>query len=99
MFEYSYGEKKGVKATYPERITKPVSLFDIRNFVKEKKKSNLFSMLNEERPLCHHHLINFCDDKDSIPSAPFNVDDLIKKIDAKIAELEEEERKLPICLN
>ena len=93
MFEYSYGEKKGVKATYPERITKPVSLFDIRNFVKEKKKSNLFSMLNEERPFMPPPPNKLFDDKDSIPSAPFNVDDLIKKIDAKIAELEEEEKK------
>ena len=96
MYEYSYGDKKGIKATYPERLTKPISLFDIRAFVKEKKKNNLFNMLNEERPFMPPPPPSsmFGDNKGS--SSPFNVDDLIKKIDAKIAELEDEEKSTKV---
>ncbi len=93
MFEYSYGEKSGVKTTYPERITKPISRFDIRAFVKERKKDNLFDMFNKDKPFMPPSPPNSMFGPNPIKdSSPFNVDDLIKKIDAKIAELEEEEK-------
>ena len=38
-------------------------------------------------------LINNSEGNDSSDSTSFNVDDLVKKIDAKIAELEEEEKR------
>jgi len=91
----NWGPQDTSKAELPERKRKPVEVFDLKEFVKEKKKSNLFNILegsNGGGP--------------NIPAAPFNpfampsddnndfnVDDLVKKIDAKIAELEEEERK------
>ncbi len=94
MFEYSYGDKKGAKPNYPERITKPIALFDIRAFVKEKKKNSLFNMLGEDRPFVPTPPLpssNSLFGKKDVPSS-FNVDELIKKIDTKIAELEAEEK-------
>jgi len=95
QFQMNWGPQDTSKAELPERKRKPVEVFDLKEFVKEKKKSNLFNILegsNGGGP--------------NIPAAPFNpfampsddnndfnVDDLVKKIDAKIAELEEEERK------
>ena len=75
-----------------KRVTKKASYFDIQKYVKEKKKETLidhsFGAIGEG----------------SSPSFPLvmsgeseisgiNVDDLISKIDQKIAELEAEEEK------
>ncbi|MBE6153564.1 MAG: DUF87 domain-containing protein [Firmicutes bacterium] len=94
QFQMNWGPQDTSKAELPTRDKKPVEVFELKEFVKEKKKSNLFNILegsNGGGP--------------SIPAAPFNpfampsddndfnVDDLVKKIDAKIAELEEEERR------
>ncbi len=95
QFQMNWGPQDTSKAELPTRERKAVEVFDLKEFVKEKKKSNLFNILegsNGGGP--------------DIPAAPFNpfampsadnndfnVDDLVKKIDAKIAELEEEERR------
>jgi type IV secretory pathway TraG/TraD family ATPase VirD4 len=84
--EYNFDEHKGIRPSYPARMKRPVSLFDIREFVREKKKDSIFNMFGNEKNMGYHP-------HDKIPTSnnPFDVDDLIKKIDAKIAQLEAEE--------
>jgi len=105
--------KEYKKADYPVRDKKEVQLFDIREFVKEKKKEKMAEILGNNdsdnnnsggigmmpgmNPLFNDNL--FSSMNPSMPSpiassdTSFNVDDLVKRIDAKIAELEEEERR------
>ena len=123
--------KKYPKAGYVEREKREVQLFDIREFVKAKKKEKMDAMMNsgESSPSpfggmsgmggspfggmsgmggspfggmsgmggspFSGGLNSLLGDSASNPSPAesFNVDDLVKKIDAKIAELEEEERR------
>ena len=135
--------KQYPKATYPVREKKEVQLFDIREFVKAKKKEKMDEMMKNaggdspspfggppmggspfgsmpgmggspfggsslgsspfgggvSSPFGGGMSSPFgglgLDDKSSKgdKSESFNVDDLVKKIDAKIAELEEEERR------
>ena len=143
--ENAWGESYG-KATYPVREKKEVQLFDIRDFVKAKKKEKMEAMMNgtDSSPMGGMGAGNpfggmpnpfaspnpfsgmggggnpfsglGAPSNASLPKSPFgeeglnsllgdrpkpsggeepsfNVDDLVKKIDAKIAELEEEERR------
>ncbi|MDD4036476.1 MAG: type IV secretory system conjugative DNA transfer family protein [Bacilli bacterium] len=85
--QYKFHDRKYEKAVLPQREKRGIDLFDIRAFVKDKKRSQLFNILDD-------------DSKQQMPGRPsmnnnmdFNVDDLVKRIDAKIAELEEEERR------
>lgn len=80
-------------ALYPIRTKLPVKIFDLKAFVQAKKDEKINEMMkgmseNSDFP----PLFGMPDmsNKNSKPS--LNVDDLVKKIDAKIAELEEEER-------
>ena len=140
--ENAWGESYG-KATYPVREKKEVQLFDIRDFVKAKKKEKMEAMMNgsdsspmgggnpfggmsnpfaspnpfsgmggggnpfsglgapsssslPKNPFGEESLNSILGNNSNSSSSEessFNVDDLVKKIDAKIAELEEEERK------
>lgn len=122
-FEVDWGR------TYPKsepsmRQKKPVELFDIREFVKEKKKEKMEKMPEFQNgitspfmgnPFMNNPFMNgsplggnlapnymnpmaspFKDDGklDDNSSGTFNIDELVKKIDAKIAEIEEEEEKI-----
>lgn len=140
--ENAWGESYGT-ATYPVREKKEVQLFDIRDFVKGKKKEKMEAMMNgsDSSPMGGGNPFGGMSNpfaspnpfsgmgggenpfsglgapsSSSLPKNPFgeeslnsilgnssnsggseepsfNVDDLVKKIDAKIAELEEEERR------
>ena len=93
------------KAGYPEREKKPVSTFDLKSFVNKKREDKINNMLNGDGPSRGPSMPSpfgggapfnpFIASNDSAPSGGggFNVDDLVKRIDAKIAELEEEERQ------
>ena len=118
------------KGTFPSREKKEVQLFDIREFVKEKKKEKMESMMPSgmsssnpfagmggdnpfgglsglgnpfagmggmipnNRPSLPDGINSLIDnDDDNDTGESLNVDELVKKIDAKIAELEEEERR------
>lgn len=86
-------EKDYPKADYPNREKVPVSVFDIKSFVekrKEEKFNNMFGGENKSNSSMPFIPPNFGAPASS--NGGFNVDDLVKKIDAKIAELEEEER-------
>lgn len=127
-FAMNWG-KSYPKSDYPEREKQPVKTFDIREFVKAKKKEKVMQMLNEQNGGLPSELAGFAGGTSSgegsggrmplsspfaagaNPFAPkpqtttnqakevksssdeFNVDDLVKKIDAKIAELEKSEKE------
>ncbi len=110
------------KAAYPEREKLPVRTFDIKTFVKEKKKEKLLEMMNSNNPGSEGGItppgfvppnlfgigqgsnnsipksnsstlpfMNSNVENSSSTKPSFDVDELVKKIDAKIAELEKEE--------
>ena len=88
-------EKDYPKADYPNRDKVPVSVFDIKSFVEKRKEEKINAMLGgsskEVNPMPFAPPI-FSNNNSSFSNGGFNVDDLVKRIDAKIAELEEEER-------
>ena len=94
-FDINWG-RKYEKATYPIRSKKEVKLFEIREFVKAKKKEKMADIIsdNNEDDIVGSNMFS-----SMIPpvmpsvSDSFNVDDLVKRIDAKIAELEAEEQR------
>ena len=117
-----WGENYG-KGVFPEREKKEVQLFDIREFVKARKKAKMEEMManNDINPGISGSPFDVGNPFGGNPFGgnPFergsldgglnsllgnngnlndedegiNVDDLVKKIDAKIAELEEEEKR------
>ena len=136
-------DKEYPKATYPTREKQEVHTFDIREFVKEKKKEKLMEMMNNPQGAAGvpggmglppmggmpgmgnmpgmTNPSNMSSGLGGMPPLPgmgktpgipnmpqsnsgissssrlaksgFNVDDLVKKIDAKIAQIEAEEKK------
>ena len=124
--------KEYSKAGYPTRVKKEVQLFNIRDFVKEKKKERMEEMMGSSatgpkipgmganpfggglggNPLGslggvnpfggsspldissfgNKNLDSLIGNKSDSSSDSFNADELIKRIDAKIAELEKEEQ-------
>ena len=99
--------KKYEKAEYPVREKQPVHLFDIKSFVESKSKEKFDSMFGGMPgnmpggmmpggvPPMFGGMPNIFGNKESssVPSGGMNIDDLVKRIDAKIAELEEEEKR------
>lgn len=95
-------------ATYPERDKKEVKLFDIREFVKAKKQEKMSELLNGSNsasgvpfgmpnpfafPLMSDNSNKVSEHSMMDRKPAFNVDELVKRIDAKIAQLEEEEKR------
>lgn len=82
---------------FVQREKKPIQVFDIKEFVKGKRQEKFLNMdqsdtmpfggMNGFNPFLN--LSNESDD--SKPNKSFDVNELVKKIDAKIAELEKEE--------
>ena len=118
-FEVDWG-RTYPKAVPPTRERRPVELFDIREFVKAKKKEKMEAMgmgdmmsnspfgmaanpFGGASPFGGNPFIggapSFMRDStnnvNDLPSGndSFNIDDLVKKIDAKIAEIEKEEEE------
>lgn len=93
------------KAGYPQREKNPVQTFDLKSFVNKKREEKINNMLNSDsspanstpfggREMPFNPFMGMGPSNDSKPkNTGFNVDDLVKRIDAKIAELEEEERQ------
>ena len=106
--EYNWNIPKYEKSGYPSRNKLSIDTFDLRGFVKEKKKSAI-----NESMMMNSPSMNMDRPRNSMPRSPFpmpnpmgmnepfpkmnddefDVDELIKKIDAKIAELEKEEEE------
>ncbi len=94
-FDINWG-RKYEKATYPIRSKKEVKLFEIREFVKAKKKEKMAEILadnNDDDILGSNMFSSMIPPVMPSVSDSFNVDDLVKRIDAKIAELEAEEQR------
>jgi len=93
------------KAEYPKRNKTTVKTFDIKAFVNKKREEKINNMLNgdtstpfggsqnrmPENPFMGG--FNPFENNKRQSDGSFNVDDIVKRIDAKIAELEEEERQ------
>lgn len=93
------------KAQYPKREKIPVQTFDLKAFVNKKREEKINGMLNGDNSSAPSTPFGgggmpfnpFMPPSPKPSGGPsgggFNVDDLVKRIDAKIAELEEEERQ------
>ena len=112
-FEVDWGRSYS-KATPSQRERKPIQLFDIREYVKEKKKEKMEAMGDISNgtfggnpfggnpfggnpfggnPFAGGIPSFLNDSPSSSDKDSFNIDDLVKKIDAKIAEIEKEEEE------
>ena len=82
------------KATYPQREKGEIQLFDVKKVVEEKRQKKIDDMLGADLPKMPGmpNMPSFNPFENSKQSSP-NFDEIVKKIDAKIAELEEEERQ------
>ena len=99
--------KEYPKAEYPSRTKRELHIFDIKEFVKQKKKEKIIEMMNaaekEEKEMTPALEVNAPTmTPKPIPSAVppranddlgLDVDELVRKIDKKIAELEKEEEE------
>ena len=96
------------KAPYPQRERRVVKTFDLKAFVNKKREEKINNMLGGDAPApggMQSNPFGFggggapfnpfmpASEKPTSSGGGFNVDDLVKRIDAKIAELEEEERQ------
>ena len=107
-FKIDWGDQKYPKVEYPEREKRPVQVFDVREFVKEKRQQKIREMMMENSgpgtaPMSGGSGIMpaspFGPPTPPTPTAPsgsssqsVDIDDLVRKIDAKIAEIEKEEK-------
>lgn len=99
MDEEGLWGKNYPKAKYPKREKEPIQLFDIKKVVEEKRQKKIDEMLggnskNNDMPSFNPFVGGMPFDG-GMPKMPntTNFDDLVKRIDEKIAELEEEERQ------
>ena len=93
------------EAEYPTRKQQPVEIFDLKSFVEKQREQKINEMLNgnssdKKMPTTPMGMPGgfpppglFGPKETKKQPGGFNVDDLVARIDAKIAELEEEERK------
>ena len=108
-FKIDWGDQQYPKVEYPEREKRPVQVFDVREFVKEKRQQKIREMMmdNNSSPAT----APMGGGSGLMPPSPFgsptsapksapptnssqsvDIDDLVRKIDAKIAEIEKEEK-------
>ena len=95
----------------PSREIKEVKTFDVRKFVDEKVKKNKDNLLDfaggggglpffggmpTSNPFMGPSMMESPKNSDLLDNKSFDVDDIVKKIDAKIAELEREEEEAKI---
>lgn len=109
-FEIDWGTPKIDADEFIQREKKPISVFDIREFVKSKKAGKFENMAGANpfggmpNPFMNmpspnggvnpfEKASNMNDDQKLNKTSNINIDDLVKKIDAKIAELEKEEEE------
>ena len=95
---------KRENAAYPTREKQAIALFDLKGFVDKKRESKLNDMMNSfnvpkanDNPFINQRpqepkpfMPNF--GSKSMDEDSFDIDALVKRIDAKIAELEEQEK-------
>ena len=106
-FKIDWGDQQYPKVVYPEREKRPVQVFDVREFVKEKRQQKIKEMMMDNNGAAPTPMGG---GSGIMPPSPFgpppsratsepaggsssvDIDDLVRKIDAKIAEIEKEEK-------
>lgn len=93
-WKIDWGTAKYPADEFVTRIKQPIHTFDLKSFVQEQQKNKFMGMLdnNTSNPFGGMVGNSFMEQTSSVPKESFNVDELVKKIDEKIAELEEEEK-------
>jgi type IV secretion system protein VirD4 len=86
--------KKYDKADYPTREKEEVQVFDLKDIVDQKRQKKMEEMINGTKDMPKMPGL-FGNSKPNLApkKGGFNVDEIVKRIDARIAELEEEEKK------
>ncbi len=105
-FKIDWGACKSPKIDYPVREKKPVAIFDIREFVKEQKNKKINEMmasLGEDNHSGGPAIPSPFERGMDLPFGPssmmdrkkpeLSVNDLVRKIDEKLAEIEKEEQE------
>ena len=91
--EYNWNMPNYPKATYIKREKQQIKLFDLKEMVKSKKMNNLFGVIDDPMKFNRPSINNVENKQSPFENENFNFDDLIKKIDQKIEELEKEEKE------
>ena len=110
-FKINWGDQKFPKMGYIEREKRPVQVFDVREFVKEKRQEKIREMMMENNSgpssapsgggimSTASPLIPSSESRpqpttssSGASNQSVDIDDLVRKIDAKIAEIEKEEK-------
>ena len=84
QIDWGPAEQDG-QAVYPNREKEPVHIFDLKAYVDAKRQEKMNNLVNSVMPGLA--------DKMNANSKPMTTNDFIKNIDAKIAELEREEKE------
>ena len=87
-FKMDWGENLE-KSGYPTREKQAVEVFDLKSFVENKRKK----AFQDANSIMGNEFGGLFSESAKKPISETNMDDLIKRIDQKIAELEEEERR------
>ncbi len=115
-FKIDWGSQQYPKMAYPEREKRPVQVFDVREFVKEKRQQKIREMMESgglppsastsapvgggynggimaSNPFANRApMNNNAMPKNDMNNQAVDINDLVRKIDAKIAEIEKEEK-------
>ena len=93
-WKIDWGTAKYPADEFVTRIKQPIHTFDLKSFVQEQQKNKFMGMLDNNTSNPFGGMVGnpFMEQTSSVPKESFNVDELVKKIDQKIAELEEEEK-------
>lgn len=99
-FKIDWGGKKYPKTNYFEVERREIAVFDIREFVKNKKNEKLNEMMasmNKSTVENEDEILDKPEPREKPNKPPvqpnLSVSDLVAKIDAKLLEIEEEERR------
>ena len=93
-WKIDWGTAKYPADEFVTRIKQPIHTFDLKSFLQEQQKNKFMGMLDNNTSNPFGGMVGnpFMEQTSSVPKESFNVDELVKKIDEKIAELEEEEK-------
>ena len=88
-------------AEYPQREKEEIHVFDLKGFVNKKKEEKIQELINSNMNKSASSIMPNIPGimPKPRPKSNINVDDLVKKIDKRLAEIEEEERKEKANLN
>ncbi len=106
-FKIDWGNEKSPKVDYPVRQKVPVAIFDIRDFVKEKKSQKIDEVMANlggggggfpggfpgDRPPSGGGFFPPRQGSGGGSKQDLSINDIVKKIDAKLAALEKEEEE------